>query len=362
MAPQSRFGMIVPLALLGDISCTRIRLHLIRNLRDILFDCFPQKDIPNRRVFPTAKLSTLVITGAHSATRTDAKANIHVRVYPWNSFHDPFRELHTVLEDVKLLDPIHAPIPLVDEKAWQLCVKIHSPHSVNRLADVRDFRVNRGEINQTVYRQYISKNPRFSRLLKGVEIARYRLNPHLSQGTQEWFSEREFLSSNNPKPISQQKRIATQRITGVDERLRVVATLLDPPVYFADSTNSITIRSNSDYPLQYLLAILNSNLTQWRFKITSTNNNVGTNELESLPIRTIDFGNPDDKAMHDRMVNLVDRMLALHKQLAAAKIPDEKTKIQRQITATDKKIDELVYTLYNLTKEEIKIVEGTANA
>ena len=32
---------------------------------------------------------------------------------------------------------------------------------------------------------------------------------------------------------------------------------------------------------------------------------------------------------------------------------------QRQIDATDKQIDELVYELYGLTEEEIKLVEGT---
>jgi hypothetical protein len=82
-----------------------------------------------------------------------------------------------------------------------------------------------------------------------------------------------------------------------------------------------------------------------------------TQFIQQLPIRTIDFDNPSDKAMHDKMVNLVERMLDLHKKLAAAKVPDEKTKIQRQITATDSAIDKLVYELYDLTKEEITIVE-----
>jgi hypothetical protein len=50
-------------------------------------------------------------------------------------------------------------------------------------------------------------------------------------------------------------------------------------------------------------------------------------------------------------------MLDLHKKLAAAKVPDEKTKIQRQIDTTDRQIDKLVYNLYNLTDEEIKIIE-----
>lgn len=33
---------------------------------------------------------------------------------------------------------------------------------------------------------------------------------------------------------------------------------------------------------------------------------------------------------------------------------------QRQIDATDKQIDQLVYELYGLTEEKIKIVEGSA--
>ena len=50
-------------------------------------------------------------------------------------------------------------------------------------------------------------------------------------------------------------------------------------------------------------------------------------------------------------------MLDLHKELAAAKTPAAQTALQRQIDATDRQIDQLVYQLYGLTDEEIKIVE-----
>ncbi len=52
-------------------------------------------------------------------------------------------------------------------------------------------------------------------------------------------------------------------------------------------------------------------------------------------------------------------MLKLHKSLAGAKTPNEKDALQRQIAATDGQIDALVYELYGLTDEEIKIVEET---
>ena len=58
------------------------------------------------------------------------------------------------------------------------------------------------------------------------------------------------------------------------------------------------------------------------------------------------------------MVKLVDTMLQLHPRLAAAQAAHDRDLIQRQIDATDRQIDALVYQLYGLTEEEIKIVEG----
>jgi hypothetical protein len=62
------------------------------------------------------------------------------------------------------------------------------------------------------------------------------------------------------------------------------------------------------------------------------------------------------------MVKLVEQMLDLHKHLAAAKTPHDKTVIGRQIAATDRQIDKLVYQLYGLTEDEIRIVEGASAA
>jgi hypothetical protein len=116
---------------------------------------------------------------------------------------------------------------------------------------------------------------------------------------------------------------------------------------------------------EYVLGLLNSKLLFWRLQklsnlfrggwITCTKQYFG-----ELPIRLIDFSDPADKSRHDRMVKLVEQMLALHKQLAAARTPQEQTALTRQIAATDTQIDRLVYDLYGLTEDEIKIVEGKA--
>ena len=58
----------------------------------------------------------------------------------------------------------------------------------------------------------------------------------------------------------------------------------------------------------------------------------------------------------ERLVALADSMLSLHKRLAQ-KLPNCREQLQREIGATDRQIDQLVYQLYGLTADGIRIVE-----
>jgi Alw26I/Eco31I/Esp3I family type II restriction m6 adenine DNA methyltransferase len=356
---NGRVGMIVPMAILADISCAATRRHLLFSAQDILADCFPQKDNANRRVFKDAKLSTTVITCTKTRPIASENARIRVKVFPWNKFTDEFRQCDLLFPEFSQLDPINTPIPLVDSQQWEVCRKLLRSKSVIRLGEVADFQVTRGEINQTIFRDFISEDSSLSRLLKGVEVTRFGFNKELQQGHREWFDEKRFLKSNNEKSCVKERRIATQRITGVDERLRIVAAIKEPPAYFADSTNSITIRSPSPYRLEYLLALLNSKLFQWRFKLTSSNNNVGTNELKSMPFRVIEFSNAAERALHDKLVTLVEQMTAGVKELSNAKSDRDKDFYENKCASLDRHIDAFVYELYGLTADEVKVVERT---
>jgi hypothetical protein len=66
-----------------------------------------------------------------------------------------------------------------------------------------------------------------------------------------------------------------------------------------------------------------------------------------------------DKTRHDKLVVLVDKLLGLMPKLRAATADAEKSVLQNAVTATDHQIDQLVYELYELTPEEIALVEGT---
>lgn len=117
----------------------------------------------------------------------------------------------------------------------------------------------------------------------------------------------------------------------------------------------------------YLLGILNSKLT-WMFlkRLCSVLGDADKSGrllqqmiyIEQIPIRTINFSDKSDKARHDKMVKLVERMLKLHKDAQEEWVGTKQEAIEREIRATDEAIDRLVYELYGLTEEEIGIVEG----
>lgn len=107
-----------------------------------------------------------------------------------------------------------------------------------------------------------------------------------------------------------------------------------------------------------LLGILNSNLMNFYYASLSSSYRGGYlrfiyQYLAQLPIVVV-----DNKGISEQLDKLVGQNLILHKKVSTIKTPTERTAIERQIQATDKQIDQLVYKLYELTDEEIKIVEA----
>jgi hypothetical protein len=78
-------------------------------------------------------------------------------------------------------------------------------------------------------------------------------------------------------------------------------------------------------------------------------------------LREFPFPQSIDEKTLKRLVALADTARTLHCQAAAARTPQEETALERQIAATDSQIDRLVYDLYGLTEDEIRIVEGATS-
>ncbi len=116
-----------------------------------------------------------------------------------------------------------------------------------------------------------------------------------------------------------------------------------------------TIVSNKDRKsdLIFLLGILNSKLMNY-YCTNFLADDMNKSYLLKLPICPIDHA---DVAHYARMNALIEETFDLNQHLSSAKTEHDKTFIRREIEATDKRIDALVYELYGLSEEEIKMIE-----
>jgi hypothetical protein len=219
-----------------------------------------------------------------------------------------------------------------------------------------------GSIADRVLYEGEQQNPADKPYIKGRDIDRFSIsksNHWLRHNYEKKLDPKIDTLRFSPEFLFREKLVYRQTSDHIVASLDLTNSLTDKTVHV------IVLREDfySKPKLAYLLGLLNSKLLTYVYKKISQEENrtfaqVKTFRMKELPIRTIDFNDPADVQRHDRMVALVESMLALHRQLAAARSPQEKELLQRQIAFTDREIDALVYELYGLTEEEIKIVEG----
>ena len=254
-------------------------------------------------------------------------------------------------------------------------------HNLERFCDVKD-----GIILGTIKDLFLSDcafDDRYEKWIEGNEVSRYTIEwtgryicyDH-SLIKEEMKKKREkakkkAISALDFKKLSRSgiwlrnARVFKQDKILTRQNAKRLIGAFDEKNYFVKNSLHCILLKDKTYNLKYILGLINSRLMDFYFQ-----NQIGnTGEIFSqmkiayvkkLPIRPIDFTEPSNKALHDQMVKLVDRILALCQQVAEARIPQAKPAFQRQIEATDSQIDCLVYDLYELTDEEIKIVEGNS--
>ncbi|GAA8133737.1 class I SAM-dependent DNA methyltransferase [Helicobacter pylori] len=196
-----------------------------------------------------------------------------------------------------------------------------------------------GNINTIHLKDIQDQKETNGRIYKGANCHRYFLD------TQYLFAKDNQITQQIFEKNYYQNIIVTQNITGTSDAYRIHANLIEvknQEMLFLDTCNLSYCKEREH--AKFLVGLLNSRLLDWLFRKTSTNNHVNLYELETLPIPQIIKSN---KPTADKIIALVDKILQ-------AKAKDPKANTQE----LEKEIDALVYQLYNLTDEEIKIIEN----
>jgi hypothetical protein len=233
----------------------------------------------------------------------------------------------------RFLDVMQGIVPYSKEHHSKETIEKRAFHSIKRLSDEYGIWIKGRAIT------------RYCLTLKAVEYLRYG----------------DWLHRPRKAKYFQGSRILIQEITG-GHPPRIAACYCDEVLYHDPGIISCLIVENLN--LKFLLGILNSRFLSWYHRYASPKGTrhafpkVLIGDIRAFPIPKMQLSNPVDKVRHDKLVGLVEKMLALTPKLRGAKSESEKATLQNAVTTTDAEIDRLVYELFGLSEEEIVIVEG----
>lgn len=309
---------------------------------DILsIDSFPERDNKNLRVFESAKMSVCICT---------LRRNNHpdtCNIIPINVWHSRYmqdkHELNITVGEIMEMYPEDIIIPISSNEKFSILKEIKKKSQYHIIASA-------GEIDMTKYKSKFNNIGLGTRVITGAQIQRYHITDCPSQGEVIYIANQDkpALSAKRESEISC-PRIVLQRITGVDSKVRIIATLIDKYVYCANSTNYISL--DGIVNIKYLLGLLNSTLVNFFIKQTSTNTNITAKVLNSIPI----IVSSGEKQV--LISNLAEYISILKKNKQLTDIVSNET----IASFFDKILDGCVYELYfeeHMKKQEINIIDS----
>ncbi|GAA8966823.1 hypothetical protein BTM249_08810 [Helicobacter pylori] len=226
-------------------------------------------------------------------------------------------------------------IPLIKSGEMEIVRKIKTDKIL--LRDLLEKSLQ-GNINTIYLKDIQDQKETNGRIYKGANCHRYFLD------TQYLFAKDNQITQQIFEKNYYQNIIVTQNITGTSDAYRIHANLIEvknQEMLFLHTCNLSYCKEREH--AKFLVGLLNSRLLDWLFRKTSTNNHVNLYELETLPIPKITKSNQPT----------AHKITDCAKAILEAKEKDPKANTQE----LEKEIDALVYQLYNLTDEEIKIIE-----
>jgi Alw26I/Eco31I/Esp3I family type II restriction m6 adenine DNA methyltransferase len=321
-------SMIFQNSFIADQQATLLRKEVINHHRIITIDSFPERDSKKKRVFPSVKMSVCILLMQKAGKQMPFVVNF------WN---DKYKSSGTnviyTAQDIKNIDSKDYCIPRIEQHSIPLAIKLRQFSKI-------PLKCYEGELNMTFHKHFFNDDSTNPAILKGAAIQRYYITYKMSQGKIEYLDEDWYLSENTSEKSRHHEveRIAMQGMTGANDKIRLVMTIVPSGVYLANSCNYIL--PTKELPASYLLGLLNSKLLNWYFRCFSTNSNVNGYEVEDFPMPK---ANEDQK---QTIIALVDQILAV-----------KKTNPNTDTSDLEREIDGLVYEMYNLSSDNISIIE-----
>jgi len=168
-----------------------------------------------------------------------------------------------------------------------------------------------------------------------------------------WINYGQWLAEPRRPSLFEGEKILIRKITGKT----LIATYI-PETSYCNTLLFVLKLKEKQYSYKSVLALLNSTLIGWyfrkKFQISDDDTfpQIMIRDILQFPIPLI------PSKVSAELEKLVDQLLQLNQEKQETKLATKAEQLQSKIDYCENRINQLVYQLYELTEEEIKIVEG----
>ena len=322
---NGHMSLIFPMAFMCDLSAAELRKFVFSQETIQYLEAFPERDDENKRVFQSAKMSVCIL--GSNRTKSEPTRKFKLRINDDRYVNTLYDQVNISPSDIHCIDSKSLTIPLVNMTELGILLKM-----CKNSRRMKDFsKCFTGEIDLSLDKKYIRYDSSYHPMLRGAQIQRFYTTNNISQGEILYLDSEQYLAEVTA-PRSKHhlcSRIVMQGITGVNEKYRLKMTISKAGTFCANSVNYLII--NED--IEYFLGLCNSRLINWFFKKLSTNSNVNGYEVDNIPIIVA----------HDNIKEQLENIV--------------KSLLNNTIEQTEDDLNAVVYAIYNLTPDEIALVE-----
>jgi len=333
-------GYITPSSLLNNVYVENLRSWILENCR------INKISLTKEKVFKDADVYTSVYIFEKEKDKTKRDNHIIFKTDRLELYKHNKELNYSKIKQERYYESIG--------KVWNLLIDESNIGIINKMNNSgqpleKVSQLNRGLItgNRDKYFSSEKVNDKYAPILSGSDVFRYFSND-IS----------EYVLFKKPKTAGgcwdSEVHLAEHKVLIRQIGIQPTATLITSPI--AVTGNIFTIITGDLTSEKYILGLINSKAVYfyWKLMFTDFKNSfpqVTIFSLGQIPIPN--WNNNSDK----KLDVLVDQILMAKKRLQFTKTESDKIYLGRKCATLDKQIDELVYQLYGLTEEEIKIVE-----
>ena len=203
-------------------------------------------------------------------------------------------------------------------------------------------KVRGGSIGSRVFYQGNKEKYNDILYIKGIDLKRYSISFSNNYLRGEWKS---YLNANDTFRFSDDFLKRNLKIVYRQTSNKLIGALDDQQLYTDKTVHLIVNKENFNFDLKYVLALFNSQLLNYFFRSFKEEEGRAFAQVKTVDIKNLPF-QEIEKDKQKPFIELVDQILTAKKS-----DPNADT------SELEKQIDHLVYKLYQLTYNEVKIID-----